>query len=197
MQLLLEDPNGGVYRPARLSFNLLQAPPDRPRGAHELCPTAHLDADIIAKLPNSQYVDTVTGLIATDDTGWMIVSMRADTVAIIIALDLGDRVVQRWLRDAPKEGPIVGLWSPTIARAVRLPVTEVFQELRRHAVGVRPAGRRDREELLGRLLDCIEQGELPAGAQSDARRGVHTHLAVQLGPAGGEAATGLATELLH
>ena len=197
MQLLFKTSTGGVFRPAKLTFSVIQALPDRPSGAYELCPTAHLLADTIGRLHDSQSIDTLTGLIAANNTGWMIVSMRAGATAVVMALDVGDKVVQRWLTDAPPIGPVVGLWSPTAARAVRLPVTDALQGIRRHARTAIPAGRQDRQELLDRLFDCIECGELATSLKRAGAEALQVDLALQLTEAGDEPMPGRADELMH
>lgn len=197
MQLLFKTSTGGVFRPAKLTFSVIQALPDRPSGAYELCPTAHLGAERICRIQDAQSIDTVTGLITANDTGWMIVSMRAGALAVVVALDIGDKVVQRWLTDAPSIGPVVGLWSPTAARSIRLPVTDALLGIRRHAQTSRPAERRDRQQLLDRLFDCLESGELAAGFKRHGGEELQVHLALQLAEAGDEPVPGHDTEPLH
>ena len=197
MQLQFKTASGAVFRPARLAFSVVRNLSGRPPGTHELCPTAHLDAAAITQLRHSRSIDTVSGLITAHDAGWMIISMRQDPVAVIIALDIGDRVVQRWLADAPSIGPVVSLWSPTAARAVRLPVTDTLMEIRRRASCTRPADRRDKGELFGRLVDCIEHGELSTRLAIDGADALQVHVALQLDDPAGEPAPGSADAPPH
>jgi hypothetical protein len=187
MRLLLTATNGMTFKPTKLAMNLLHSLPDRPAGAQEICPTAHLDADVIVRLGETGAVDTVTGLIDSDRAAWMVVSMRRDDTALVIALDIGDAVIKRWLADAPADGPVVGLWSPAVARAVRLPVTDALRQIRRWSTAAMPASRCAKAQLFDQLLDCIQAGDLSASLGGQ-RAGIalQVHLALQLvGMSGG------------
>lgn len=197
MQLLIKTTSGAVFRPAKLAFSVLRTLPDRPPGTHELCPTIHLDAETITQLRDTQSIDTVTGLLTANEAGWLVIGMRRAAVAVIMALDIGDKVVQRWLADAPSLGPVVGIWSPTAAGALRLPVTDALREIQRRASCTRPADRQDKGDLFGRLLDCIEHGELSSRLVNDGADPLRVHVALPPGDPAGELASGSIDSLLH
>lgn len=188
---------GAEVRPAALAFSLLNAVPDRPAGTQELCPLARLDDDVIKALGDIRSIETITGVIGSQSTGWGIVAIRHGTTAVVVALDLGDSAVKRWLDDAPSLGPMFGLWSPGAARVVRVPVTESIVAMRDRASGARPASPGEQRELLRQLLDHLddEARRLPIGlVGSDLK---HVYIALPLGVMGAGDLTAADDETLH
>lgn len=152
MQVILQTERDTRLRPAKAEISLLTAVPDRPAGTHELCPVVTLDDEAVLGLRDGLEAESATGALFTRSGGWAVLDVRFPGMAVVVALDLGDALVQRFLRDAPPAGLTLGLKARNAACVVRIPRTEAVAALLKRTKRALPASPEEQRALLTRLL---------------------------------------------
>lgn len=198
MQVQFRTEGGLPVRPCQLAFTVLTTVPDRPAGTQELCPVVHLDDAVVAELGNTAEVETATGVMTTHFGGWAVVDMRKGGIRVVLALDLGDEVVKRWLNDAGPDGPIVGLLASTIARAVRIPMSDIIAAIRRRTAQAAPASLEEQRVLMDRLFEHLERHDEDPDRARAQRETEGLYVALPLAnPTGDHLTMASGDQLLH